>query len=60
LIRERNITLNDLDEKVQILWEEGKTVMFIALDGSLAGMIALSDTIKPGAGEAVRRLHNMG
>jgi Cu+-exporting ATPase len=59
LMRDRNISLNGAEERAHILWEKGKTVMFLSIDGSMAGMIALSDTIKPGAAEAVQRLHDM-
>jgi Cu+-exporting ATPase len=60
LMRDRNISLNGAEERAHILWEKGKTVMFLSIDGSMAGMIALSDTIKPGAAGAVQRLHDMG
>jgi Cu+-exporting ATPase len=60
LMKDKNISLDEAEEQTHILWEKGKTVMFLAIDGSLAGMIALSDTIKPGAAEAVKRLHGMG
>ncbi len=39
---------------------EGKSLIYIALDGVLAGVIALADTIKPGAKEALARLKDMG
>jgi len=39
---------------------EGKTVMFVAVDGRLAGMVAAADRLKPGAGEAIRALHGEG
>lgn len=42
------------------LAEEGKTPMFVAVDGSLAGVIAVADTIKTGASEAILRLKNAG
>jgi Cu+-exporting ATPase len=60
LMKERNISLNGAEERAHILWEEGKTVIFLAIDTNMAGLIALSDTIKPGAKEAVKGLHNMG
>lgn len=60
LMKDRGLTADGLEERVGELWELGKTVMFVAVDGKLAGMIALSDTIKAGAVEAVRKLHNMG
>ena len=37
-----------------------KTVMFVAVDGALAGMVAVADAIKPGAAEAVRALKAEG
>jgi P-type Cu+ transporter len=42
------------------LLQVGKTVMFLGVDGQLAGAIALADTVKPGAGEAVAALRRMG
>ena len=39
---------------------EGKTVVLVAVDGTLAGVIAIADTVKPEAAEAVRRLREMG
>jgi Cu+-exporting ATPase len=60
LMKDRGVAADGLEEKAGELWEAGKTVMFVAVDGSMTGMIALSDTIKAGAVEAVRKLHNMG
>ena len=34
--------------------------MFLASDGKVSGLIALADTLKPGAPEAVRQLHRLG
>ncbi|AND67979.1 Cu2+-exporting ATPase [Dyella thiooxydans] len=39
---------------------EGATVMYLALEGVLAGLIALSDRLKDGAAEAIRHLHAGG
>ncbi len=39
---------------------EGRTPMFIAVDGALAGMIAVADPIKSSSREAITRLHAMG
>jgi Cu+-exporting ATPase len=39
---------------------EGKTVMFIAVEGQLAGIVAVADPIKPSAAEAIRTLHGLG
>jgi P-type Cu+ transporter len=38
----------------------GRTPMFVAIDGALAGLIAVADPIKATSREAIRRLHRMG
>jgi Cu+-exporting ATPase len=60
LMEERGLSLNGLEKKAAELLEEGKTVMFLGLDTQLAGIIALADTLKPGAREALQTLHKMG
>jgi len=42
------------------LQQQGKTVVMLEEDGSVTGLIALSDTIKEEAAEAVRALHDKG
>ncbi|MCL2373348.1 MAG: heavy metal translocating P-type ATPase [Defluviitaleaceae bacterium] len=39
---------------------DGKTPMFVAIDGSLAGIIAVADIIKPTSRAAIEKLQNMG
>ncbi|MEZ5837018.1 MAG: heavy metal translocating P-type ATPase [Geminicoccaceae bacterium] len=39
---------------------EGKTAMFVAVDGALAGMVAVADPIKESAADALRDLHAQG
>ncbi|MCC6238086.1 MAG: heavy metal translocating P-type ATPase [Dehalococcoidia bacterium] len=39
---------------------EGKTAMFVAVDGAAAGLVAVADTIKPEAPAAIRELRGMG
>ena len=52
--------LSVLDTHADALQRQGRTVMHVAVDGRLAGIIAVSDPIKPSAAEAVRSLHGMG
>ena len=59
LMKDKGITSDALEDRAGLLWEDGKTVMFVAVDGSGVGVIALSDTIKPGAAEAVKQLRIM-
>jgi Cu+-exporting ATPase len=49
-----------LDEQAAALQRQGRTVMHVAVDGRLAGLIAVSDPIKQSTPEAVRSLHNLG
>jgi len=60
LMKERGLSLNGLGPKTTDLLEEGKTVMFLGWDSQVAGIIALADTLKPGAKEALQTLRKMG
>jgi Cu+-exporting ATPase len=46
-------------ERIGALQAEGKTVVVVARDGKLAGVIAISDSLKPDSRAAVKRLHEM-
>jgi len=60
LIKDRGLSLNGLENEAEHLWEKGKTVMFLGIDSQLTGIIALADTLKPNAREALAELHKMG
>jgi Cu+-exporting ATPase len=60
LMKDRGISLNGMKKEAGRLWARGKTVMFLGIDGQVVGVIALADTIKPKAKEALKRLHDMG
>jgi len=60
LMSEKSFSLNGLEEEAHNLWEKGKTVMFLSIDSRVAGIIALADTLKPSAKEALEELHEMG
>lgn len=42
------------------LEREGKTVVFVGVDGEIRGLIALADSLRPEAGDVVRRLRELG
>lgn len=42
------------------LQEEGKTAMFVAIDGKPAGIVAVADPIKATTAEAIAQLHKLG
>ena len=61
LLRENGIQVPSSGiEGADGLYGEGCTVILIAVDGSYAGYIALSDTIRPESREAVSELGDMG
>jgi len=60
LMEERKVVLNGLLKRAEHLSNEGKTPMFLAVDGEAAGIIAVADTLKENSKEAVEALHRMG
>ena len=60
LMHDRHLPLNGLETKAADLSGEGKTPMFIGIDGKTAGIIAVADTLKPNSKEAVAELHRLG
>lgn len=50
----------DLAVQADHLAEEGKTCLYFAEDGKLAGIIAVADTMKEDSPEAIHQMRNMG
>ncbi len=61
LVTERGASMpNNLREGADTLAEQGKTLMFVAVDGAAIGVLAIQDPVKPSAARAVERLHALG
>ncbi|BCD98685.1 P-type Cu+ transporter [Marinagarivorans cellulosilyticus] len=64
LMHERDVTLNvagdDFVQKAQSLAADAKTPMYFAIDGKLAGIIAVADPIKEDSISAIQRLQKNG
>ncbi len=60
LMRERGYMAEGFEDTVRELMEGGKTVIGVALNGRVAGVLALMDRPKEGAARAVRELKRMG
>jgi Cu+-exporting ATPase len=60
LMRDRAIPLDGLDERATQLAGEGKTAMYVAIDGRLAGIVAVADTVKEDSRAAIQALTAMG
>ena len=57
-LKEQNINFDD--ERIDELSSQGKTVVFVLIDGELKGALALADIIRPESKQAISRLKDMG
>lgn len=60
LMEDGGVDVAAVREQAQCLADEGKTVLYFALDGELAGLIALADEPKPRSAAALAELSRMG
>ena len=60
LLDDLKIDHENLDLKAEEMRRDGKTAMFMAVDGKAAGLIGVADPIKDTTFEAVKRLHEEG
>ncbi len=56
LMMDEKIDLKDLNIQADMLANEGKTPMFIAIDQKISGIIAVADIVKPSSKEAIKKL----
>lgn len=60
LMKEKHIDSSVFQEQLLELSQEGKTAMFVAIDGQLAGILAVADEMKSSSLSAVQELQSMG
>lgn len=60
LMKEFAIQLREAEERAEWLSSEGKTPIFVAANGKLAGVIAVADTVKQTSKQAITKLKAMG
>jgi len=60
LLEEQGVSVSSLDEQVNTLSAQGKTVLFLAVNNSFAAIFAVADTLKAEVPEAVRKMQQMG
>jgi len=60
LFEDEEINIEDIDKKAESMQQNGQTVMFLAVDRKIAGLIGVSDTIKKTTPEAIKALHREG
>jgi len=59
LMQEKKVDISEKENNIQQLEEHGKTVMIIAINNKITGLIAVADTLKEHSKEAVDALHKM-
>jgi len=60
LMAEHHVAVTEQMTAMEVLEQQGKTAMLVAIDGRYAGMIAVADTIKESSRSAIETLHAMG
>ncbi|QDU26666.1 Copper-transporting P-type ATPase [Anatilimnocola aggregata] len=60
MMREENVAVSTVEARLEQLRREGQTVMLVAVDGAIAGLIGVADPIKETTPEALQMLHAEG
>ena len=60
LLREAGLDAGPLAARAEEWRRDARTVMFVAVDGRLAGLLSVVDPIKASAADAIARLHQEG
>jgi Cu+-exporting ATPase len=60
LLQELDIPFEILVEQAESLRKDGETVMFVSIDGKIAGLIGVADPIKKSTAQALKALHEEG
>ena len=60
LMEQEAVGLNGLGPKATQMQSEGKTAMWLSVDGQASALIGVADTIKDGSKEAISAMHDLG
>ncbi|MGH9874839.1 MAG: heavy metal translocating P-type ATPase [Pyrinomonadaceae bacterium] len=60
LLKELGVTAAGPGEHAEALRRDGQTVMFVIVDGAVAGLVSVADPIKATTAEAIKQLHDEG
>ncbi|RKF22780.1 copper-translocating P-type ATPase [Altericroceibacterium spongiae] len=60
LVRDFGLEGSGLAEKANARRDEGETVMFVILDGAIAGLVSVTDPVKETTPDAIKALHDLG
>lgn len=60
LSQDEHVDLSPMEEHISALSHEGYSLLYLAVDGNIAGIIAMEDPLRPESPALIRRLHEMG
>ncbi|MCJ7497487.1 MAG: heavy metal translocating P-type ATPase, partial [candidate division Zixibacteria bacterium] len=60
LLEERKLEIKDLIPRGEELAQDGKTPIYLSIDGKISAIIAVADTLKENSKKAVEELHKLG
>lgn len=60
LMKDRNIETPLIQNEIDKLLDQGKTLMTIAIDGKIAGVVAVADSIKSSAKKSIEKMKELG
>jgi Cu2+-exporting ATPase len=60
LLEQQDVAVDGLRDQAQRLSEDGKTAMYVSVDGRPAGLVAAADQLRPSAPEAIAELKRLG
>jgi len=60
MMRDLGLDISEAEKQANNLRAKGKTAMFVAINGNLAGIVAVADPIKETTAGAISALHNLG
>jgi Cu2+-exporting ATPase len=60
LMRDNGVALGELEARGEALQGAGRTLVYSAVDGRAAGLIAVADALRPTAKETIAELHKLG
>ena len=60
LMRDRGVAMTGVEDRAAALAADGKTPMYVAMDGQFAGLVAVADQVKPESKGAIGLLRAMG
>lgn len=60
LLQDLGLEAGDLTEKANYRRDEGETVMFVVVEGEVAGLVSVADPVKETTPDALRALHELG